>query len=844
MATENLKKHSGQGDLSYVISPEMKKKNQGLINKIRCFLPMSYVIGLASIAGFLINSVCDREDIKTHANVFCIAQFSLISGLIGAVLLAALLMHRQNHRKTLEIQHLVQKLDSEKRQTQMAEKLLSTAGICFIVWDRKRGEEPAILGSMPNCCNIQKSKAQFLTFDSWMTPQSAAALQDATKKLRQNGKAFDYHAETVEHRILHVSGRINPQTIMYFQDITNFVEKKNCYKNKADILEKQLQIMQKLFDKIKQPIWLRDMRGDMILSNYAYRQADSPDESHELLADVIREKIDTEYGTTADTALQKKISIVIGGDRRVFDVTYIRDSTGSAGFICDKTENEYLHNELKRIVQGYSETFDQLSTAVAIFDPSMKLEFFNEAFASLWPLEPAFLESQPSHALVLDLLREKGILNEQPNWRQWKEELFEAYRALIPHLHIWNLPDGRTLRVVANPHPQGGVAWLYEDLTEKLNLEARYNTLIRMQGETLDNLSEGVVVFGANGKIKLSNQSFSRLWLLTPELGIEGTHISDIEAFCLPLTENNAWKAISASITGFADKRDCIGGRMDLRSGHVLDYSLVPLPQGQTMLTFVNVTDSVMVSRALQERNEALEFADRLRNDFVQHVSYKLRTPLTNIIGFTDLLRSPDFGKLNARQYDYLKHIAAESVILLNIVNDILDLATVDAGIMELDISKVNIAEVMRYAITRIKDCLSEKDIWVEQYIAPDLETFYADEARVRQVLVNLLSNAASFAPANSAIHFTACVNGKDVVFCIHDQGCGIPDDILDTVFKRFTAYAYHGRQPGAGLGLSIVKSFVELHQGTVNIDTSLNRGTTVICRFPLNALALHTAAV
>lgn len=825
-------------------TPEMAKKKHRLTDKIRHFAPMDRITGLAYgalITGLLVSTAYNVRNITVHTDISDIAQFSLIGGTACATIFAGLLIHRQNRNKTLKIHNLINKLDNAEHQGRIVEGIFSATGVRLVIWNGRDAEEPVISGSLPDYCDIPQTKAQFLAFGNWMTPQSADMLQDAIDALRQDGKAFDCDAETAASRFLHVSGRVSGfQAIVCFQDVTNLAEEGNRHKNEAEKLKKQLQTLQGLLDEIRQPVWLRNRNDGIVWSNNAYRQATGPDETPELLANAVREKIDESH--RAGTAFRSKVTAVIGGDRRILDVTDVAGPAGSAGIASDQTESEHLRSELKRIIQGYSETFDQLSTAVAIFDPAMRLEFFNQAFASLWPLESPFLESQPSHTLILDRLRERGILNEQPNWRQWKEELFEAYRALTPQLHIWNLPDGRTLRIVANPHPQGGVTWLYEDLTEKLNLETRYNTLIRMQGETLDNLSEGVAVFGANGRVRLSNPAFAKLWSLAPELGVEGTHISKIEAFCLPLAEGDAWKEISGSVTGFADKRDCITGRMDLLTGDVLDYALVPLPQGQTMLTFVNVTDSVVVSRALQERNEALEFADQLRNDFVQHVSYELRTPLTNIIGFTDLLRSPDFGALNTRQHDYLRYIAAESVTLLNIVNDILDLATVDAGIMELDIGKVNITEAMHYAITRVEDRLSEKDVRVEQSIAAGLDTFHADAARVRQVLVNLLNNAASFAPANSAIRFTAHANGEDIVFCVHDQGCGIPDDILNTVFKRFTAYAHHGHKSGAGLGLSIVKSFVELHQGTVDIDTGPDKGTTVICRFPANAPVLCTA--
>src|SRR5690606_2612098 len=119
-----------------------------------------------------------------------------------------------------------------------------------------------------------------------------------------------------------------------------------------------------------------------------------------------------------------------------------------------------------------------------------------------------------------------------------------------------------------------------------------------------------------------------------------------------------------------------------------------PLPNAQTMFTFVDMTATAGAERALMEKNEALQKADEIKNDFVQHVSYELRSPLTNIIGFTDLLRTPGVGPLSERQSEYIEHISTSSSLLLTIVNDILDLATVDAGIMHLHYAELSLDDL------------------------------------------------------------------------------------------------------------------------------------------------------
>jgi signal transduction histidine kinase len=322
-----------------------------------------------------------------------------------------------------------------------------------------------------------------------------------------------------------------------------------------------------------------------------------------------------------------------------------------------------------------------------------------------------------------------------------------------------------------------------------------------------------------------------------------GTHISVIRAACQSLATASPWGELAAAATGFDEERQDRQGQVELNDGSVLRYALVHLPNGQVMTTFVDVTDSVNVERMLKDKNEALERADQLKNDFVQHVSYELRSPLTNIIGFTELLGQETTGPLNQRQRDYVGHIASSSAELDTIVDDILDLATVDAGIMELEISEILIESTVKSAAELVAERLREHHIGLELDLGRAPSSFHADENRIRQVLFNLLSNAANYAPEGSTIRLRCESNPGGVAFSVHDDGPGIPDDVLESIFRRFEPRTNGGRHRGAGLGLSIVKSFVELHDGTVEIDTGEGRGTTVICRFPMAPEGYRAAA-
>jgi signal transduction histidine kinase len=503
-----------------------------------------------------------------------------------------------------------------------------------------------------------------------------------------------------------------------------------------------------------------------------------------------------------------------------------------------RSEAQALRADIARTVEAHRRTLDQLSTGVAIFGADHNLAFYNSAYRALWDIDAAFLDQAPTDSAVLDRLRAARRLPEQTDFRAWKAELHQAYRASAPARYEWHLPDQRTLRVVTTPSPDGGVTYLFDDVTERLNLERRYDALIRVQGETLDNLAEAVALFGSDGRVRLFNPVFVKMWRLSPAMLAERPHIETVIERCRVFhSDEETWRALRAAVTAL-DSRNPTFRRIERADGSVVECRTVPMPDGATLVTFQDVTDSVNVERALTERNAALIEADKIKIDFVKHVSYELRSPLTNIIGFAQFLGDSTTGPapLTARQAEYLGYITASSNALLAIIDNILDLASIGAGAMTLDLAPVDISAVMLEAAEGVQDRLVKSSIRLELRAPAGIGSFVADERRIRQILFNLLANAVGFSPAGETVTFTAARTPGAVTFMVTDRGPGIPGEIKDKVFGWFETHSHGTRHRGAGLGLSIVRSFVELHRGTVQIDSVPGHGTTVICTFPLAA--------
>jgi signal transduction histidine kinase len=512
----------------------------------------------------------------------------------------------------------------------------------------------------------------------------------------------------------------------------------------------------------------------------------------------------------------------------------LEDQVASLRALLDTKTSVAERAEPKPSLEARFRSFDRLATAFAVFDQSQRLTHFNQAYVELWQIDPAWLATHPRDGEILDRLRQERRLPEKADYRDWKKTWLASYGSNAQVEDLWHLPDGRTLHVIADSEA-GGVTYLYENVTERIALESRYNALIQVQRETLDTLREGVAVFAPNGRLRLYNQAFAALWRLNPRQLDKEPHIDEIIEGCRILYDApEEWERTKAAVTGIVSERRPYESQVDRADGRVLACAALPLPDGGTLLTYNDVSDAKHMERALIERNEALEEADRLKSTFISHVSYELRTPLNSILGFAQLLASPAFGPLAEKQREYVHDILASGLTLRAIIDDILDLTTIDAGTLDLNLSPVSVREVIEAAANGVRERLKQNDMTLDVAIEPGIDTFVADGARVTQILYNLLSNAIGFSPEGGRIALNCHRENSMLAFTVEDQGVGIPEDYQKAVFERFESRPHGSRHRGTGLGLSIVKSLAELHGGTVDLSSAPGKGTRVKVLLPL----------
>jgi len=662
--------------------------------------------------------------------------------------------------------------------------------------------------------------------DNCLTGPDATALSQALDNLGANGVPFAINVRDKSERKFAARGR----AVGGMAGV--WLEEEQIQAQKADF--------EAVLDALPVPVWLRDKTLSLQWANRAFLDSTGePSLDEARIHQAALDKTERDLAATARNQLQPvstKRFAVVGGKRRSIEFTHIPlDDGATVGTALDATEISAVQAQLQQHIDAHADTLDKLATAVAIFGPDQRLTFYNRAFVKLWELPESWLEKHPTDGEVLDRLRETRKLPEQRDYQAWKRQRLALYETAReePSEDEWHIPGGVALRVVAQPHPFGGLTFLYEDVTQQIALESSYNTLIKVQSATLDTLQEAVAVFGLDGKLKLSNAAFARVWDLGESDLAGEPHIRQIATASVnKFGEQAIWeKLITSVVTGSDRRRDW--GEIERNDHTVLSVALSPLPDGATLATFADITDRFRIETALRDRNEALEAADNLKSDFIKHVSYELRTPLNTILGFAEHLATGVPGELTPRQAEYVQAIVTGGDTLRSLVNDILDLSLIESGALRLELERIDLFTLLSDVTNHAREWAAKVGLELKLDCREDAGMFLADGRRIRQVVFNLLSNALKYTPRGGVITLIGDIQDEDVRITVTDTGPGIAPEVKANVFERFAAKGRSGHRAGAGLGLALVNRFIELHDGWVEIDSHPDHGTIVRCHVP-----------
>ena len=635
--------------------------------------------------------------------------------------------------------------------------------------------------------------------------------------------------------------------LLWFFDTSAGEEERSRLALRLKQTEGALNSLTHLIEAAPFPMWYRgpDLKLGLVNSSFVHAvEANDASEVIDRGFELVDEEGENSAVATARKAqetgriVSRMQPAILRGERRMLRIVNVPLSTGAvAGFAVDVQDLEDARTELSRHVESQRELADRMTAGTAQFEADRSLSFFNRPFAVMSQLDPEWLAEKPEFDRVLERMRDNHRLPEVRDFPAWKNERRDWFTSAEEVVEEeWSLPNGDHIRVVAQALPDGGLRLFLEDRTEQLRLASARDTLLRVRAATFDNLFEAISVFASDGRLYLWNRRFLEDWELDEEWLAEHPRVDElVPAMARKLVNPTAAAQIREMVRQTTNERQSSNGRISMTDGRHFQFAAVPLPDGNALFTMVDVTASTRIEAALRERATALEEADRVRTDFVANMSYELRTPLTSIGGFAELLAGGYAGKLSAKGDDYVSAILESVDRLSKLINDVLDLTTADTRGIALERERVDVAGLCRAALETGRSRAAEKAQKLEAEISPAAGFVFGDARRIRESIEHVLANAIAYTDRKGRIVLTADGDAENAIIRIADNGSGIAPEDMPRVFDRFDRVVEAGVRGEAalGLGLPLTRQFIEAHGGTVELQSKKGKGTTVTLTIP-----------
>ncbi|QUL38908.1 PAS domain-containing sensor histidine kinase [Erythrobacter sp. JK5] len=601
-----------------------------------------------------------------------------------------------------------------------------------------------------------------------------------------------------------------------------------------------------LIEAAPTPMWFRGRDMRLQLVNHAYVEAVGADSAEQVVADQI-ELLEAEDGRTpADIAratleaqeeAERTVASTLHGSRRSLRVSELPlGREGVAGYAIDIEEQQQERREFRAFREAQRAMLDQLSVGVALFDSDERLTFANRPFRRTFDVTGEMIEQRLSFERFLADSRERGKTPEVRDFPEWRAEHVEWFGEREAQEEAWPLPGGTHLRIVAQPMPDGGLVMIAEDRTESLALSATRDTLLRTRTATLDSLFEALAIFAPDGSVQLWNRSFAGTWGLPAEF--LDTHPSAdglLEAIGQNLRNPRDAAQIGAVVRAATLDRHEEVGRVELADGRTLQFAGVPLPDGNGLLTVLDITDSQKAEKALRDRAVALEEADAVKARFLANMSYEFRTPLTTIGGYAELLKGGAAGELGEQGGEYVDAILASVARLTEQVENVLDLSQSEAGLLPIYKEEIDLLGFLTKVVREREQAI------IESGLALDLKgrrgrTLEADPRQLGRAVGALLDNAIAGTPQDGKILMEILNPGDgrwSAEFVISDNGSGMTEDELGRALDGVRTGEDGAIERRQGLGIPLARQLIEAHGGELELTSEEGVGTAAIIRLP-----------
>ena len=688
--------------------------------------------------------------------------------------------------------------------------------------------------------------------DGGLEPEDASALAQEIAAAQRAGRSFALPVRGEgSSRLLLVRGAPagpvlaeSGGVVLWIFDATDSQSEIQALKSKVEQLREALEALAGLVEAAPFPMWHRTADMRLSLVNAAYVQAvdganaaDVIAQGTELVEAVggLGPQSSAEQALTEDRVVERMVPATIDGERRTMRVVDVPlGEAGVAGFAMDQNELEQARVEHRRLEAAQRDLLDRLSAGVARFGSDRTLRFWNQPFMSLFGLDQEHLADQPVFERVLDRMREARRLPEHRDFPAWRAERRDWFLSPDPREENWLLADGTHLRVYGQPLPDGGLLLIFEDRTEQVQLSSARDTLLRVRTATFDNLFESIGVFSSDGRLSLWNSRFRSNWEISEDLLAQHPRIDELlRAVQSRLAKPQQANLVRELVRAATVERKQRVGHVGFADGRIFEFAAIPLPDGNALFTMLDVTDSRRVEQVLRDRNEALEQADRVKTAFVTNMSYELRTPLTTIAGFAEMMSAGYAGDMSDSAKEYVDGILQSTSRLSMLIDNVLDLTQGEAGTLPIDRAPVDLAALAKESIERIKAEATAKGIDLAISLHETLGKVEGDSRRIGQALDHLLENAVCYSGPGARVLLHGDGSSDSARLVVSDNGPGISVKRRATIFDAAARAEQARSGEKAGIGLPLAKQLAEAHGGTLQLVSEPGQGTMAVIELP-----------